>query len=847
MGRSGVTLVELMVSVVILSVGILGLVATFGGIQRAVQTAKNKTLASTLAQEKMQILKQKNYYQVLITPDPPAQQTDFSPSIPFDSVYFSSETILQGSVYFQRLTYVQVAKENSGVIELLPAGTPDTGLKLITVTTIWTQGGEKKKQTLTSVLSNPNTVTANAIFTGTVKNAETNALINGALVNAAENMGWRDTANVSGVYSIGLSPGNFTLVASAPGYFRKFVAVTAEANVTTTQDFLLVPMSSGTVTGTAWYNPDLVISQVVAATNTICGDGALHDVEYITLFNPTTAAIDIGATGLSSGKSVNVAYVDENSTFDRTDTQFNLTHVSTFVPPHAGYLIANATYFFLAGGWRTADAYYKPTVPDGFACANALYCDVIRNDRAGGIELTNAADGHDIDTVGWDDVNNSAPTHEDTPVDLSSVDGLATGSQIVRISSPTDAPTATQLQEYGPAYDSGDNADDFSFRPTVDVEPLCVSTAMPIIAGVPAIGAIISVNDGLSDPTTAYRVGAPVTTAEFVLTNVATGTWMVFLSKDGYGLENDTVTIVASGSVYTFPSSTTFLSSAVTQGFISGQVTDVAGAPISPAITVSPGSAGADQTAAVANGRYFLRVSTGSVGVTANPGSANVDYMSQSLSVAVDAGEVVNDLDFILSQGGRITGFITRDGVNALPGIAIAALDGAGYSRDQQVSDISGYFTTVNVPTGTYTVTPALDSIETSAPASQAVTVAVGATVDAGTFTITGSMGAITGTVKVGGKPVSSGVLIVAAPGTLSGSPPAMVALSSATLTGSPYYLVSSQEDGTYSLSVRGGSYLLYGYYNTVSKSGAVTISAQDLGSVTVTPGVTVPGKDFAW
>ena len=69
LGRSGVTLVELMVSVVILSIGILGLVATFGGIQRAVQNAKNKTLASTLAQEKMQILKQKNYYQVLVTPE----------------------------------------------------------------------------------------------------------------------------------------------------------------------------------------------------------------------------------------------------------------------------------------------------------------------------------------------------------------------------------------------------------------------------------------------------------------------------------------------------------------------------------------------------------------------------------------------------------------------------------------------------------------------------------------------------------------------------------------------------------------------------------------------------------
>jgi hypothetical protein len=604
-------------------------------------------------------------------------------------------------------------------------------------------------------------------------------------------------------------------------------------------------MSSGTIRGTAWYTPDLVISQVVAATNTVCGDGASHNVEYITLFNPTTAAIDIGATGASASKAVNIAYLDENSTFDRPDTQLNLTHIQTSVPSHASYLIANATYFFAAGGWRTADAYYMPTPAP---CTSALYCDVIRNDKAGGIELTRTPSGNEVDKVGWNDFDNGSPTNEGTSLDLQATDGLATGSQVVRISSPTNSPTLTQLQTLGGAYDSGDNADDFSFRNPMDVGPRSAADgAQGIIAGVPAFGAIVSANDGLSDPATAYNSGSDPPSADFTLLNVATGTWMTFISKDGYGLENDTVTIAASGSVYNFPSSTTFLDQAVTQGFISGEITGVTGVPITPAITVSPGSAGADQTANTANGKYFLRVTSGVVGVTANPGNADVNYMSQALSVAVDLGEVVNDVDFILSQGGRVTGFVTRDGINALPGIAVAAIDSNGYSSDQQVSDVNGRFTTVNIATGAYTMTPALDSIETSVPATLPATVAAGATVDAGTFTITGSMGAIAGTVKVGGSPISSGVLIVAAPGALSGSPPAMVALSSATLTGSPYYLVSSQEDGTYSLSVRGGSYLLYGYYNTISKSGAVTINALDLGSVTVTPGATVTGQDFSW
>lgn len=843
LNRSGVSLAELMVSIVILSIGILGLVATFGGIQRAVQSAKNKTLASTLAQEKMQILKQKNYYQVLVT-TAPSYQTDYSPQIPYDGGYFPPESILQGGKTFTRLTYIQVAQEDSGAIVTLPASTPDTGLKLITITTLWEQAGRKYSQTISSVLGNPNTVTANAIFTGTITDASSGASISGALVNVAENLGWRDVSDASGVYTIGLSPGTYNLVASAEGYFNKFVALTADANTTTTQSLALVHMASGTVTGTVWYNRDLVISQVVAATNTLCADGLNHDVEFVDLFNPTTYTIDIGATGLSTAKPVNISYYDEDSSFDATDATLNITYVSTYVPSHAGFLLANATSFFLAGAWRTADAYYKPTL---VACGSSLYCDTIRNDKAGSIELTRTPDHRDADKIGWDDADNGPPSEEGSSLDLSATDGLTPGSQIVRRSSPTVGIALAELLAYGPAYDTNENTDDFSVRSALDVPPLTSSDTAPIIAGVPAIGAIISANDGLSNPTTAYRVSTDLPVAEFSLPGVATGTWIAFMSLDGYGLENDTVTVSATGSVYDFPSSTTFLNSSVTEGFVSGQVVDVTGFPISPAITVSPGAAGSDQTASASSGRYFLRVATGGVNVTANPNSLNTTYVSQTLSVSVDLGEVVNDVDFILSQGGRVTGFVTRDGVNALPGVAVAALDVNGYSRDQQVSDVTGYFTTVAIPTGTYTMTPALDSIETSSPGSQSVTVTGGGTVSAGTFTITGAMGSITGSVTASGKPISTGVLIVVSSETLSGTPPAPASLSEATLTGNPYYIASSKEEGTYTVDVRGGSYLLYGYYTTISQSGAVTINAIDLGAVTVTPGQTVTGKDFSW
>ena len=46
----------------------------------------------------------------------------------------------------------------------------------------------------------------------------------------------------------------------------------------------------------------------------------------------------------------------------------------------------------------------------------------------------------------------------------------------------------------------------------------------------------------------------------------------------------------------------------------------------------------------------------------------------------------------MLSRGGSVNGFITRDGVNALPGVAVALFDSNGRSHAQAVSGSNGYF-----------------------------------------------------------------------------------------------------------------------------------------------------------
>ncbi len=860
--RSGVSLTELMIAVAVMSIGVMGLIASFAGIQKGIQLSKNKTLASGLAQEKMQIIKQKTYYQVIATPAPGGTNTDYSPSIRYDTVYFPPENILEGGVRYQRLTYIQVVLENSGILQPQAPETPDTGMRMITVTVLWQEGGTKKKLAVSSVLVNPNTVMANAIFRGYVRKAA--GVIPGALVNVAENMGWRDTANASGFYSINLSPGNFSLMASAPGYYSQFQTVSIAAGVTTDLDFTLAPIASGTVSGTAWVNPGLVISQVVASTAQADGFVA----QYIEIFNPTTAAVTIGGATPPIKVNYQTATSCSNQALCADPTYgIKLNYVYNSIAAGGYYIIANTGTFMVNGLYVYADAVFDDNAN------NIAYCSPqpgnwntgasppikqiismtpgppgVGKGHGGAVWLTDAS-GNTIDSVGWAHGAKVHPSCNPNCIPFpAGVDGgLADGLQIVRTSSPSFTSDA-----WGRAYDSGNSILDFT---TTTVQYRAFSTAagtQTIIAGVPAVGAVISANDGLSDPATAYAVGSPPQ-AVFSLINVATGTWTVLISSGLFVLQNDTVTLADSGSTYVYPSSTTFINQTALYGFISGVVTDVSGAPISAPtpIPVSPGPAGANRNANTTTGRYLLIVTTGSVDVTANVGNGNANYVSiSSLSVPVSLGQIANGVDFVLSQGGHLSGFITRDGINALPGVAIAAIDVNGLSRDQKISGTNGRFTTINISTGVYRVTPSVDSLETSSPTYHSATVVGGQTVFAGTFTITGALGTIAGSVTSGGGPIATGVLIVVTTSTLAGTPPAPPALSSGTLASAPYYITSSLEDGTYSVGVRQSTspaYRVYGYHTTLSGTGAVTITAQTLIGVQVLAGQTVTGQNLSW
>jgi len=856
---SGVSVIELMVAVAVVSIGVLGLIVAFSGGQKSIQMSRDKTLASNIAQEKMQILEQQTYFMLVPTNNP----SYLPDGTPYDTVNFPPETILEGGVAFTRYAYVQVVKEVSGVLKVLPPTTPDTGMRQITITVEWIERGQTKMLALNSVLSNPNTVEANSVFTGTVQNAATGSPIIGALVDVAENLGWRSVVNSAGGYSIQLSPGSFNLEASAAGYFSQYVYQSVGANQTVSQNFQLTAMSSGSVTGDAWVNPGIVISQIVGATNTVTGCCGTQDVEYVELFNPTTAQISIAqGTGSSSHASENFYINTQAGIATNSDIMgcggAQCVFISSSVNAGGYFLIASFPSFVLNGQWVTADAYYNSTTPAP---------DVIANASCGSVQImTN--NGNIVDQACWSGNScsgvtlncNGAMIPTDPNCGLNTgisapgcTDSPWEGNQLVRYSSPTYLGRGV----FGSAYNSEINSLDFIYPISGNIATLglnynpfvSVSSTLTVVSGVPAIGAVVSANDGLSSSTTAYSVGSPPV-AQFELSDVATGTWTVLITSAAYELENDTVTIPNQGSVYVFPSSTTILTSSATAGFISGQATNASGNPISlpSLIEVSPNGAGSSIYANGSTGFYLLRVSSGLINVTANPNSLNPDYVSiSSIAIPVTFGEITGGVDFTLSQGGSLTGFVTRDGINGLQGVAITATDVNGITQDQEVTNATGRFTTIALATGTYSIRLPLDTTETSNPTVASAVALQGQTVFVATFTITGALGTISGNVTLGGAPISTGVLIVVTTNTLPSGPPI---LSSSTLTTNAYYATSSLENGTYSVQVRqntSSTYYLYGYYETVSPTGVVSIIQKSLSGITIIEGQTVSGENLAW
>lgn len=242
--EKGFTLVELMVAVSILAIFFLAAISAFFGIGRGILITKTRTIATTLAQEKIESLKNISYPRLLVT-----TASDLA-SYGYDVTHYSTETVVVADIDFTRRVVIHKVRERTdGKLEEISPTSTDTGLKKIKVTVIWSERGEEKSLSLSNLRENPDRKATDSTFSGTVYKSG-GGTIDGARIYVEENLNWETYSDTNGTYSLRVSSSTWHLKASKSGYWEQTtVAINIGKSETKTQDFTLTEKAKGNAYG----------------------------------------------------------------------------------------------------------------------------------------------------------------------------------------------------------------------------------------------------------------------------------------------------------------------------------------------------------------------------------------------------------------------------------------------------------------------------------------------------------------------------------------------------------------------------------------------------------------------
>ncbi|MFH1352491.1 MAG: carboxypeptidase regulatory-like domain-containing protein, partial [bacterium] len=290
------SLIEVVITVLIVSIAFLSLTKGFMGIGRGLIRTQNRTIAVNLANEKVETLKKLTYPRLYVTT-----------TTPHDTVYYPPVTYTIKRKEFTRYVTVRKVRETpSGDIEVVDAADPDEGLKRIKVEVTWTENENAKTVTIYNLRQNPDRAPLSGTITGRVRNALGGGAIMAATVYVVENPNWSASTDVNGDYEIKVSTGDWNLNASKKGYLSK------QAD----------PNNPYAVTEGDTVNIDIDIAGGFKLDLTAMGEGKVRGY------------VIISTGGLTPGATVPCATItcnDETSDFDDSDVNgyFELLAVST--------------------------------------------------------------------------------------------------------------------------------------------------------------------------------------------------------------------------------------------------------------------------------------------------------------------------------------------------------------------------------------------------------------------------------------------------------------------------------------------------------------------------------------
>lgn len=799
--ESGISLVELMIAVAVLSTVSLATALAYNKAMQALVLSKSRGIAARLAQDKFETLSGLSYPLLMVT-----SQTDLDINPPaVDQTNYPPETINMAGKTFTRMTIVsRVYRDSAGNIVVLSPNSADTGLKQLKVLLQYQQGSAVETKTYALLVSDPKVTPLNATVYGVVLDTG-GAAISGAKVFVTQNQNWTALASSTGYYQIPMDTQTYTLTATKAGYWDRTSASVTPLGATQL-NWQLQPKLTGAVAGLVTARPpSLRISGVFA------GSALAPNSHFLELYNPTTAPFLV-TDGLAA--KIRIKRVpSDNSVNNVTFSWGDLNPHS--VPAQGYYLIA------------TASPTINGVAPDAlFTAPTNPFSDLTQ----AGVAVQDAF-GVGMDTVGWTNATGNPGPSNGVETSGAYTGGSNWGANgiLLRLSKPPSSVTLGM----GNSYDSNRNAVDIVLQASVPAGYPRNSTsgASPASYGVPAAGAAALATDGYSAATTASSTGY------YLLNAVTTGTWSVAGFWTSYSSRTPSSVAVNTGA-------TTSLDlllepTAAGQGGVAGRVVRSDTLAALPGITVS---AGTSQTLTDAAGNYVLSLTSGSYTILANDGFGNISYNMLTTTAAVPAGAMTTGVNFNLVPSGVVAGRVTTNGVDAYPNFPVHAVY-QGLEAATAVTDSLGNYSLYGVPTGAETVEPVLDPLsQTAAPASVALSVVQGNTHTGNDFAINSSLGKISGTVTQGSTPISNGVLIVASTTSLAALP----LVDSSFRNGSTVlYSSISDTSGRYSLTVvRNSTYTVYAYFPSLVGSNATATAQLTAASVFVSSSTQ---RNFQW
>ncbi|MFH1379917.1 MAG: carboxypeptidase-like regulatory domain-containing protein [bacterium] len=868
---NGISLIEIIISITIISVAFITVSSFFIGITKGVVSTKYKTLATTYAQEQIELLKSLDYEKLRITPQ--ADLSYIPPSEPykanFDRTYYPEETTIIKNMRFDRLTRVRNMKEQFqlGKAKLLQdrGGVFEKSLKEIKVTVFWMERDTIKSVTLVDLNEKLQrvyygTIAGDISYTRETPPGGYPAEI-GPPVNPDPYDDWTDyispatyaasriwllddntygaVPDSNGLYSFKCPVGTYPngLKVTMPGYEDgSYKPVTVNKTLIIQYNFTLIKISSAAVEGTVHILDHVVISKVCASFNDDVT--AEKTIDYIELYNPASTEVEIFS---AAGKpQIILEYVDDKNI--RTEIPLEQLGPEKSIAPHGYYSIAN-----------------RKTLEGTMVDAKDIdQLDRIQEKKPGGIIVTFKGSGA-TDRVGWGNTGNGAPAPSDAvegdPLELPVNDGLMIDETIERkadsSSAAVDLESGGADEFNGNGYDSNNNARDWVYHNRDTTLPHDTSTGIEDpIAGTPGLGCWVTCDDPFE-----HTIEVDDENGEFLL-EVAVDAWTVTVScntlSDRVSVDSE-IDMITSEEFFLTPDP----SVSDINGYIRGTLLDSATTDPIPNILVT-----AENYSNVtdANGIFRLIVPPSIYTVTVNPDNINPHYIEETVeNITVTEGNITPIPAVLLPEGGSVAGRVLYgDSFNPYQDMTVEIFDSADSSFSNplgsDISDMDGKYTIKNLPiTGSYRTKPLLASFETSTPDYSAIiTISEPGVIQPNDdfnigYSLTAGYAVITGTATYLKEPLSSGVLIIASTCPFvspNGYPPNISGSHAA--RGSISHAATIRSDGTYSLAVYGSAnnpYFIYAWYSTIDESNHKVIIKHHYifpDEITMLPGDTV-------